>query len=655
MSTNSNNEQFTMGRVDRSTRLDGEDFVVNKSAPESTKMRAYKKNEVRNLSSHSKIFSLNCGHDSGVAYLEDGKVVWMIEEERYSHRKKDSHPFLSIANANNLVDPNSVVMYTSLEVPLCPDIVENTLEFALLLVSKVLRKNKYQYKDFLKQHHLSHASIGFYNSGFEEAVVVVVDGAGAITTENNDGHEVESIYKASYPDKFELLHQKYCPTFEKLEKHTIEDPTSGIGMVYSAVADYLGFSFAGSGKLMGLAPYGKEDENILSYLNEDGSINEDLIVRVENGFMQEYYEYIIPAGSYNVLKFQESGIPKRVVEDREHHTGKQGSNYLVHIGPGLRVPDVADPSKKFPIQCNLAYRIQKDFEKYMINLLKKAVDISGCKNIVLSGGCALNCVANYEYLKHLPEGTKLFVEPICYDAGLVAGQAMLEWRQRTKSMEIRPLKSLYLGPERTHILPRDVYDTTPSDVIDLIEQKKAVAIFQGRSEQGPRALGNRSLLFDPRVPDARILMNKIKGRELFRPFAATVLLEHVHDWFDMRSLEESPFMMFALNAHEKVWDIIPGVLHNDKTCRIQTLTREQNPKYYELIEEFYNRTGVPMLLNTSFNLGGDTICETVDDAVNTLSRSAIDYVYFAEQYKMLHIPENSNSGRKGKINYELHD
>lgn len=640
--------------------FDGETFAVPTSTPKkdhkhnNPNISGTWQNPNKAARAADKIMSINCAHDGGVAYLEDGEVVWMIEEERYSHRKHDSHPFLSITNSSNKVDKNSLVLYTTLEAPLCQDIIDRTVEFCLLLVSKILRRGKFNFKDLMKQHHLSHAAVGFYNSGFEEAVVVVVDGAGAITSKDEDGHEVESVYKFSYPDKVEVLHQKYCPTYEKIDDHKIENPTSGIGMVYAAVADYLGFSFAGAGKVMGLAPFGKEDPNIKSYLNEDGTLNEDYIVRVENGVMQEYYDYIAPSGAFNVLKYQEGQSPKRIIEDRTHYTGQQGSNFLIHIGPGLNPPDTLDPSKKSAIACNLAYRIQKDFERYMVNLIKEAVEISGCKNVVLSGGCALNCVANYEYLKHLPD-INLFVEPICYDGGLVAGQGMLEWRQRTKSMKISPLKSLYLGPETIHIIPEQAYDATASDVIDLIEQGKAVAIFQGRSEQGPRALGNRSLLFDPRVKDGRKIMNKIKGRELFRPFAATVMLEHVHDWFDMRGLKESPFMMFAVDALEKVWDIIPAVLHVDNTCRIQTLTEEQNPKYYELIKEFYNRTGIPMLLNTSFNLGGDTICETVDDVVDTLKRSAIDYVYFAEHGKLLHIPENSNAGRRGKINYGLCD
>ena len=134
------------------------------------------------------------------------------------------------------------------------------------------------------------------------------------------------------------------------------------------------------------------------------------------------------------------------------------------------------------------------------------------------------------------------------------------------------------------------------------------------------------MLFDPRVPDARAIMNKKKGRQPFRPFAATVLLEHVHDWFDMRGLIDSPYMMYAVDSLPEVRDIIPGVLHVDQTCRIQTVTKGENENYYNLIQEFYNKTKVPMLLNTSFNLSCDTICETVEDAVDTLKRSQLNYL-----------------------------
>lgn len=582
----------------------------------------------------SKIFSINISHDSSVAYLEDGKLVWMIEEERLSHRKHDALPYLAIARGNNIVDRNSIIAYTALELPGLEHINQQNIKNITSVAAKIVKKQSYICKSFEGQHHLSHASIGFYNSGFEEATVIVVDGAGAI---RGGGHEVESIYKASYPDNFELVHQRYIPTFYRMDEFPY-NPTSGIGMAYAAAAEYIGYDFTSSGKLMGLAPYGKENPKIKPFITDEGEVNDSLFYRIHNGVVMEYYDYIAPAGAKNRCKVDVD------------------NDYNVFVSPSLTPPDeVIDPTIDFSLNCDISYRIQKDFETYMVNLIKKSVEITGCKNIVLSGGCALNCVANYEYLNHLPKGGNLYVEPICYDAGIPVGQAMLEWRSVTKSEEVYPLKTLYLGPEQHHIIPDSSYDVSFDDVVDLIIEGHLIGIFQGRSEQGPRALGNRSLLFDPRNPDAQVIVNKNKGREWWRPFAASVLLDHVHKWFDMRSLEESPYMMFAVNAYDRVWDKIPGVLHVDKTCRIQTVSRDQNPNYYDLIETFYKKTGVPMLLNTSFNLSGDTICESVDDVVDTMERSQIQYTYFPEFGKMLYISNNYNSEKCGKINYSIID
>jgi len=165
-------------------------------------------------------------------------------------------------------------------------------------------------------------------------------------------------------------------------------------------------------------------------------------------------------------------------------------------------------------------------------------------------------------------------------------------------------------------------------VVDLlIDRAQIVAIFQGESEWGPRALGNRSILFDPRNPMAKIIVNSVKMREDYRPFAGSVMLEHANDYFDMKQLKESPWMSFAIQAKEKAYKDIPSLVHADGTCRIQTVTREQNKNYYDLIEAFYNITGVPMIFNTSFNLGGEALVETIEDAIATCQKSQINYLY----------------------------
>tara|TARA_Y100001963_G_scaffold128979_1_gene183784 strand:- start:1165 stop:1767 length:603 start_codon:yes stop_codon:yes gene_type:complete len=195
------------------------------------------------------------------------------------------------------------------------------------------------------------------------------------------------------------------------------------------------------------------------------------------------------------------------------------------------------------------------------------------------------------------------------------------------------IDSLYLGPE--YDLSNIEGDKVCSmDVAKLIDQQKIVAIFQGRSEAGPRALGNRSILYDPRDPHGKDRLNMVKNREPFRPFGCTVLLQHAHNWFDMGGLIESPFMMYAMKGLPHTYDKIPAVLHVDNTCRVQTVCPKDNFNYYQLIDSFYQLTKIPLLLNTSFNLSGEPLVETPDDAIDTFECSAIDYLYFPEVQKL---------------------
>ena len=168
----------------------------------------------------------------------------------------------------------------------------------------------------------------------------------------------------------------------------------------------------------------------------------------------------------------------------------------------------------------------------------------------------------------------------------------------------------------------------------LIDEEQIVAIFQGESEWGPRALGNRSIMFDPRHPNAKNIVNTVKMRESYRPFACTVMLEHAEEYFEMLQLPESPWMSFAIQCKEKALKDIPTLVHADNTCRIQTVTEEQNPNYYNLIKGFYERTGVPIIFNTSFNLGGEAIVETVYDAIDTCNRSMINHLYVPDDQEI---------------------
>jgi carbamoyltransferase len=173
------------------------------------------------------------------------------------------------------------------------------------------------------------------------------------------------------------------------------------------------------------------------------------------------------------------------------------------------------------------------------------------------------------------------------------------------------------------------------DVAKLLFDYKIISIFQGRSEAGPRALGNRSMLYTPTDPNGKNYINSIKGREQFRPLAASILYEHAHDWFDMMGIDESPYMTFSFACKKEKAEIIPCVIHVDGSCRIQTIKKDQNLHYYNLIEAFYNISNVPMLLNTSFNLAGEPIVETPEDAMRTFKNSKIDCLYFPELEMLL--------------------
>ena len=196
------------------------------------------------------------------------------------------------------------------------------------------------------------------------------------------------------------------------------------------------------------------------------------------------------------------------------------------------------------------------------------------------------------------------------------------------------IDSLYLGPEYD-LSPHIGGDTVNTmQVAKLLKQQKIVAVFQGRSEAGPRALGNRSILYDPRDPDGKDRINQVKRRESFSPFAGSVLLPHAHKWFDMAGLDESPFMMYALDSLPHTHDKIPAILHVDKTCRVQTVALKDNTNFYQLIDSFYQLTDVPILFNTSFNLAGEPLVETPEDAIECFECSDIDYLYFPEVQKL---------------------
>tara|TARA_B100000287_G_scaffold419235_1_gene457205 strand:- start:6 stop:1076 length:1071 start_codon:yes stop_codon:yes gene_type:complete len=305
-------------------------------------------------------------------------------------------------------------------------------------------------------------------------------------------------------------------------------------------------------------------------------------------------------------------------------------NQLFYIGKDLHDTGLNFLLGDFNSKADFAFTLQKQTQEHVAQYILNQIEQTGCKNVCLSGGFFLNCVANYYYLSVLPSDVNLYIEPVSSDAGTSIGAAKLIHHELTGDKTKRPLNSLYLGPVQdnfTRLYMESTRPTTPFEVADMIADGKIIAIYQGRSEAGPRALGNRSILFDPRNGAAKEIVNRVKRREEFRPFAATVMKEYANDYFDMRGLDESPYMMYAVNVTS---DDIPGVTHVDYTCRVQTVTANQNYHYYQLIKCFHEKTGVPILFNTSFNLAGECIVETPVDAIETMKRSKIDAIYFAE-------------------------
>lgn len=599
------------------------------------------------------IAGITRGHNGGLCLLKDGEIVFNSEEERFSRHKYDGGPFacmVKILEYTDRLDFLAVAHTTNLSEPMTPHIdftgdnVYTGLARKLGLIeggNNVDLYNHPQVKDLAEQHHKLHAAVAFYRSGFENATAVIVDGAGTFLNltwneEQQTAFELESIFTCEYPANFKTVYRHLgcngplvstlIPDMDsssiKGEHGTHEciiDDCAGIVKTYEAVTQYCNFPSIEAGKTMGLFPYGKPNDQIPPLYAE------------------------IPGGRWK------SGDRNIVTP-----TYPNGARINYQRIQYLDDDNIFNNEDKTMLQNrrDLAYAVQTQSQEMVLDLILKSVEMTGNKNVVLCGGYGLNCVANYHYLEELNKhDINLYVEPMSSDAGTAMGAALAMHYMITGDTQIRPYgKSLYLGPEYNYTIDDvtatvekyqgEIKDITKEEVIELIKDKNIVSMFQGRAESGPRALGNRSILYDPTDPKGKDHVNKVKRREYFRPFAGTILAEHAHEWFDMRGLQESPFMMYAMKCQTGVEEKIPAIIHVDGSCRIQTVTREQNKHYYELIEEFYKKTGVPVLFNTSFNLGGEPLVETLDDAVRTLANSDIEYLYLPEYDKLIILKNN---------------
>ena len=287
---------------------------------------------------------------------------------------------------------------------------------------------------------------------------------------------------------------------------------------------------------------------------------------------------------------------------------------------------------KYSLHSDYAYQVQKQTQSVVLNLVKDMVQQHGIHNVCMTGGYALNVVTNEYLVKNLPY-VNFYFEPLADDSGNSIGSAMLVYREKSNSSNIHKLKDTFFNHAKD-VVP-DIGDkVTTGEIASLISQQKIVAVYNGQAEAGPRALGNRSILFDARNPDAKQIINSVKNREWYRPFAGSVLKDRAKEYFEMHGLKDSPLMTVSFPVKENKLDIIPGIVHVDNSCRIQTVDEDLR-HYYELLVEFERITGVPVLLNTSFNMAGKPLIETVEEAISMFNTTKIDVLWFPENGRLL--------------------
>ncbi|MFQ5847548.1 MAG: carbamoyltransferase [Candidatus Methylomirabilales bacterium] len=567
-------------------------------------------------------------HDSAACLLRDGALVAAAQEERFTRKKGDANfPANAIAYCLRAgsVTPHDLTVVAFYDKPLLKfeRILETYLGVAprglrsFLLAGPLWLKEKlfldrqirdgvgYRGHILYAEHHESHAASAFYPSPFAEAAILTVDGVGEWAT---------AAYGVGQGSTIELAHELHFP--------------HSLGLLYSAFTYYTGFKVnSGEYKVMGLAPYG-----VPRYV--DVILNELIDLQADGSFKlnMHYFNYL---------------------------DGLTMTNEAFHtlFGGPPRQPETKLTQKEM----DLARSIQGVTEEVLLRMARTIHAQTGQDNLCLAGGVALNCVANGRLLREGPF-KRLWIQPAAGDAGGAVGVALLAYHRyfngaRQHDPGRDQMRGALLGPA----FPEDAIatflesqgaparrldqDTLVREVAALLSHEKVVGWFQGRMEFGPRALGNRSILGDPRSPKMQALMNrKIKFREGFRPFAPSVLRERVADYFELD--EDSPYMLLVapvkaarqipMSPEEQgLWGIdklnvprsdIPAVTHIDYSARIQTVAPEDNPLYYALLQAFAARTGCGVLVNTSFNVRGEPIVCTPQDAYRCFMRTHLDYL-----------------------------
>jgi carbamoyltransferase len=443
-------------------------------------------------------------------------------------------------------------------------------------------------------HHFSHACQAFLSSPFEEAAIMVVDGQG-VPLARTDGDQLAGCLAHGNGSSIDVLD---------------EVPVRGsLGGIYAAFTKAVGFQTNQEGKTMGLAPYGSAKyydilKKELKFDTTDYNIR-NIKGLIKRGFKPTEVLYNLPAYGSFLKQFQRRSKKSEITD----------------------------------IERDLSFAVQKITEDVMIYLADWLYEKTGSKNLCIAGGVGLNCVANYQVLIK-SKFDNIFTHPNPGDNGLAVGQALyvynvLKGKPRKYIATTDSLGKLYSENSIIQALETlksdsnfeikefsdldEMYDIMAS----AIESGQITSWFQGRSEFGPRALGNRSIIADPRGSDMKDILNtRVKFRENFRPFTPSVLAEHASDFFEMDV--ESPFMLLAPYVKPGKAALVPAITHVDNTARVQTVTRAVNERYYDLIKAFYKLTGIPMVLDTSFNVAGEPIVETPEDAIRCFLSTDID-------------------------------
>lgn len=538
-----------------------------------------------NMGSTKEGMNLN---DGGCCVIVDGKI-YAIAEERVSRKKYDGGfnqalPYCLDAAGISYEDIDLVVVSSCCEKPL-----ELPPKITGVEMDKVI---------VCPSHHLSHAYSSFFTSGFEQALIMVIDNEGNVLDNFNDlpFHKRQMEHMSYYIGERGLV--------SLLERDEVLPSQIGVGDAYRYFTKYLGFpSYVYAGKTMGLSSYGKKDifRDTSLFEFKDGHISCN-ITNNYNACSEELYEYL----QTHIKKSFEP--PRTPIDDLT-----QG-------------------------HADLAMLIQRETERILVEKVKHLIEKTNIRNLCIAGGVGLNSVANGKILRE--SGIEhIYVVPAAGDSGQCLGNAIYGWNYLLGQGRHFSINNAYLGKEysndeyknainlfmESHGEYKIQYFADRSiqnkEIAKLLYNGKILARFEGRSEFGPRALGNRSILVDPRDREQKDILNsRVKFRESFRPFAPVVLWEKAKEYFDIE--EESPYMLVVSDVKKP--KSIPAVTHVDNSARVQTITQEQNPLLYGIIDEFEQLSGVPVLLNTSFNIAGEPIVETPTDALYCFNNTDID-------------------------------